>query len=630
MLRRAAGCLALCTLWSLVLVLVPAVAPTSSSGTVSAQAPSPGASLSPVTPCRLLDTREGSGQPLAAGSTISVQVSGRCAVGAGGRAASLTVTATQASAPGYVTLTAASTPRPEVSNLNYRTATTVANSAVVALSPDGAIDVYVASSVHVVIDVAGVFVDASGPTSSGRFVPAGPSRLVDTRAEGPPRAGDLVVPLPAGVASDATAVAVSVTLTNVSAPMYVTAHPNGTPRPTSSIVNSEPLERALAVTVLAPVTPAGLVVHRSAPSDVVVDLIGWFTGPSAPASTDGLFVVQAPTRVWDSRLSADPLHPGGTVERQLVPESSLAVLANVTAVDATAPAYLSAYAAGTPQPYVSMLNATWRFPQASTTIVPTSTRGAAFYGSAGMHVLVDVAGYFTGAPSVPVAGPLTPESNPMPTVGGSALFVSDSSLAVIRWNGQLGSLQGADITADLESCRRLFGVSCRGREGYAPTTAATAIATAPGTYDTVVVNVGYNDFSSTFGRGFEAVVAAARARGIPRIVWMTYRESVGYQAPANAANPENYAVYNELLRSFVASGRYPEVVLADWNGYTATRRDWLNVDGVHVTTAGARAAGHYVSRTLAYLDRRSCPAAIGGPVAPGGWCASPDATGPYG
>ena len=70
-----------------------------------------------------------------------------------------------------------------------------------------------------------------------------------------------MVPLPAGVAPDARAVAISVTVTDPTAPVYVTVHPNGVARPTSSVVNSDPLERARAVTVLAPVTPAGLVVY---------------------------------------------------------------------------------------------------------------------------------------------------------------------------------------------------------------------------------------------------------------------------------------------------------------------------------------------------------------------------------
>ena len=72
-------------------------------------------------------------------------------------------------------------------------------------------------------------------------------------------------------------------------------------------------------------------------------------------------------------------------------------------------------------------------------------------------------------------------------------------------------------------------------------TCARAVATMPGTFDTLVINVGYNDYSSTFATGFDAVVAAARSRGIARVVWLGYRETVAYQSPQGASNPEKWA-----------------------------------------------------------------------------------------
>ncbi len=99
-------------------------------------------------------------------------------------------------APGYVTLTAASAPPGRTCRISttgpprrwptrpwWRSRPTERSTSTSS------------SSVHVLVDVAGVFVDAAGPASSGRFAPSAPSRLVDTRMpEGPPRAGDLVVP----------------------------------------------------------------------------------------------------------------------------------------------------------------------------------------------------------------------------------------------------------------------------------------------------------------------------------------------------------------------------------------------------------------------------------------------------
>jgi hypothetical protein len=614
-------------------VTVAVVVHGSTVGAQSAPAPTPtsaGAAFAPVTPCRLLDTRQGAGQASAAGSTTRLNVSGRCGVVAGGTAASLTITAIAAVGSGFVTAFPAGTQRPEASNVNVDSGTTIANSAVVALSADGAIDLYVSASVHLVVDVAGVFVPVDAAVSAGRFRATAPSRLLDTRATRSRGTDDLVIPLPPGVPSYVSALAISVTIVDASQPAYLTVHPVGTPRPTASIVNTDDLHPTRAVTVLTPVSSGGLIVHRSATTDVLVDISGWFTGPGTEPGTDGLFVSEAPRRAWDSRSTNDPIHANGTVERQLLTAQMLAafpaaaVVMNVTAIDSTAPGFVSAFPAGTTRPEVSMLNVSWRRPIASMTVVGTSDRGVSFFASVGAHISVDVAGAFTGSP----AAATTPvPSNAAPTFGGRVLFVSDSSLAGIRWNGALGSLQGASFVADLESCRRLIGSSCRGREGYTPSTAVSAILYARGQFDTLVVGAGYNDYSSTFPAAFDAVVGAARARGISRIVWIDYREAVIYSSPQQASNAETFAANNRTLRSRVASGRYPEVHIADWNGYTAQHADWLTVDGVHVTDTGARAAAEYISRTLAYLERRPCPAAIGGPSAPGGWCAQPDVVG---
>ena len=496
----------------------------------------------------------------------------------------------------------------------------------VQLSPDGSIDLYVSAPVHVLIDVAGIFAEVAGPTSAGRFVPLPPARLVDTRSTGAPVAGDLAVALPAGVGRDAIAVAISVTVTDPVAPVYVTVHPAGSPRPTSSIVNSEPLERARTVTVLAPVTANGLIVYRSAPANVVIDVIGWFTGPSAPAATDGLFVVQSPTRVWDSRTTSDPLHAGGTSERVLSAQPAAAALVNVTAIDATAPGYISAFAAGTPQPYVSMLNVAWRDPMASMSIVATSTRGAAFHGSAGMHVLVDVAGVLHGSVGCGHAAAAGERDADHRWVGADGVGLLDGRHSLERADrvaaGGAASPQISNPVGGSSARRVADGRAMPPRLRPTRSQRRPAPSTWSWSLPATTISARRSRRRST---GWSA---AARARGIPRIVWLTYREPVGYQSPSEASNAANYVTYNALLRSKVASGAYPDVVLADWNAYTASRPEWFHSDGVHVDVPGAWAAGTYVSRTLAFLDRRPCPTGLGGPVAPGGWCASPDVTGP--
>ncbi len=65
---------------------------------------------------------------------------------------------------------------------------------------------------------------------------------------------------------------------------------------------------------------------------------------------------------------------------------------------------------------------------------------------AGTHVVVDVAGWFVGTP---IEATAPRGRNPLPAENERVLFVSDSSLAGIRWGGALGcGLQSVDRARD--------------------------------------------------------------------------------------------------------------------------------------------------------------------------------------
>jgi hypothetical protein len=615
---------------AVVMVLVTlASAPTASAQVAPTQASVAGSTvLSPVTPCRLFDSRETPDAGRIDASTLRIQVAGRCNVPAGARAAALNIVATDTLTPGFVAVWPSGSARPTVSSLNYIAGSVVSNSAVVEVSSGGAVDVYTHGRANVVVDITGVFVDPGGASSSGRFVPTTPARLLDTRETGQRGSSELQIPLPPGVPGDATALAVSITAVDAASGGFLTAYPAGTSRPFVSVVNTDANDRTRANLVLVPVTPNGFTVYRHMPTDVVVDFWGWFTGASDHPSTIGMFVPQAPVRVWDSRSSHDPVHAGGTVEKQLVPGDAAAVISNVTVAEPVGAGFVSVHAAGTPRPFVSSLNYRWTHPVGALTVAQTSTRGVGFHASTGAHMIVDVAGWFTGAPVAATAG-VTTNAFPPPT--SPVLVISDSAFAGIRWSNSLGYLQGAAWDARLESCRRLIGVSCSGREGYAPQTAAAELSLVPaGAYRTLVVATGYNDWSGAFPSGVDSIMTLARAKGIDRVVWLTYREQVGYVSPGGTSNQASFAANNRYLRSVLASGRYPELILADWDGYSRWSAPWFAADGVHLTIAGAPQAAMYVSRKLAHLERRPCPGAIGGPATPGGWCADPDVTGPPG
>jgi hypothetical protein len=610
------------------LVSAASAAPTVASGLAPAQVTGVGSALRPVQPCRLFDGRSTPELGRLDATTWRIQVGGRCGVATDARAVAIGIVAVEAQGSGFVTAWPSGGARPEASNLNFAPGNTVANSAVVQLGPSGSIDVFISARASLIVDVTSEFVDVGAEVNAGRFIATDPTRMVDTRQNGLRGTSKIALPLPAAVSPDATALAVTVTAVNAAAPGFLTAFPAGTSIPDASVVNTDRLNTTRASAVLLPVTPGGFVVHRSMETDVIVDVWGWFTGESAALSGEGLFVPQVPSRAWDSRSTLDPVHPGGTVERPIAPPGAAAVVVNVTALESTKAGFVSVFAAGTGRPNVSSLNYRWRQPVAALAISRVSDRGIAVFSNAGTHLLVDVAGWFTG---MPAASEQPPPPNDMSVERSDVLFIGDSSFAGIRWNGALSYLQGADFDHRLESCRRLIGASCRGREDYAPATALSELwSVTPGRYSTVVIATGYNDRSSTFRAALDAVIAATRAKGIDRVVWMTYRENVGFISPAAASNAASFALNNSVLRSAAASGAYPELILADWHGYTIARPDWLTADGVHFTTSGARAAAEYTSRVLAALERRRCPAGIGGVAMAAGWCADPDITGPPG
>ena len=233
------------------------------------------------------------------------------------------------------------------------------------------------------------------------------------------------------------------------------------------------------------------------------------------------------------------------------------------------------------------------------------------------------AGSIDGAAATPsrVAVRVDP---PMP-----AVVIGDSAISALRWvPGADNAVIGFEHTLDLESCRRLFLPSCRGREGRRPTTVFEALAEQGRKYKIVVVATGYNEGSSTMAMSFQNIVQRARALGYKQIVWWTLRADVDYVAPASLGNHITFAQSNQIVRDLLATGAYPDVVLADWNAYTAHKQDWFVTDGVHYRQLGAWAASDYLSRKMAFLQARPCPMPTSPGAVPQNPCPDADVTGP--
>jgi hypothetical protein len=582
----------------------------------------------PLSPCRLLDTRD-TGAVVAAGSTVVVATNGRCGIPAGTAAVSVTVTVTLAAGSGFVSLWPTDQARPTASVVNFTNGATRANGALVRLAANGSLSAFASAATHVVIDVGGAFVPAARATA-GRFVATTAARLLDTRlANGRLAAGGTVnVPLPAGVPPDATAVAVNITTTGLALPGFFAAFPSASARPNASVLNTDAIGQTRAASTIVPVNAGGFSVYSQNGGDVIVDLAGWFTGPSSGESSDGLFVPSTPTRLLDTRGASPlgmkvPLYRDGGVEIPGLPAAA-AVAVNVT-IDDSRPGWVAGYGAGTERPTVSSINAdAIGATVANLAIVRQSTRGIAFYAQAREHLVVDSYGYFTGEPAAAVLAPLR---NAVLVENPRVLWVGDSTMSGIRWYAQSkAAVRGHTALLELESCRRLYVPSCRGREGRVPPTATRAVQNASGVLDAVVVQTGYNDWYTNFPASFDALVAAARAKGAQQIIWLTYRTNVTYGVPgfSTGSSSGSYAVMNQVLADRVASGLYDDVVLADWNSYSRNQRSWFAADGVHFSVYGSYGTADYVSRWVAYVGGFPCPAPAvpNGPIAD--VCPNPD------
>jgi hypothetical protein len=360
---------------------------------------------------------------------IRVQITGRSGIPDNATAAVVTLTAIDLDRYNFVTIYPAGTGVPEASNLNMaRFDEAAANLATVQLGAGGAVEVDAFAACEMIVDVAGYYVPVAGAVKGGRFVSLPVARRAhDTRATGMPGGGDsVIVDVGAvGVPADATSVAINLTTTATLGWGFFTCYPLDTdvvPESSNLNVNGPGEERAAAAIVKVTTVDGvrGFKVWTYSGGHVIVDVAGYFTGPSSSSSAQGLFVAMPPLRILDTRKEGTigKLWKDWMVEAAIPGEASTgaqAIVANVTAVDTRAPGFFTVLAAGTPLQEVSNLNAdTANETIPNHVISRISTRGVAVYSQWGAHVLIDMAGWYTGTPEFPTVLWVNP---PPPAVG---------------------------------------------------------------------------------------------------------------------------------------------------------------------------------------------------------------------
>lgn len=265
-------------------------------------------------------------------------------------------------------------------------------------------------------------------TTSNDYVPLGPARVADSRpgfatvdgleASTGLRAGgstlELVLAGRGGVATDATAATLNVTVVDPAADGFVTVYPCGETQPTASNVNFT-TGATVPNAVLAKIGSAGKVcVFTSQPAHLIVDVNGFFPSTSSYRSVN-------PARVLESRPGhttvdglqqasgaaiADSVTALQIVGRAGMPADATSVALNVTVTEPVGAGYLTVYPCGTARPTASNLNYLAGSTVANLVVTRIGTGGnVCIYTQSTTHLVADINGYFPGVTSYVAVDP---------------------------------------------------------------------------------------------------------------------------------------------------------------------------------------------------------------------------------
>jgi hypothetical protein len=258
--------------------------------------------------------------------------------------------------------------------------------------------------------------DPSSPR--GEFTPLSPARIVDTRIGtggklgklGPGQSFLVQIGGAGGVpASGVSAVVMNVTVTEPTAPSYLTVWPTGVSRPSPSNLNFVPGQTVPNLVNVAVGSGNRVSVYNNAgATHVVIDVVGFYADGSGASGSR--FNSLQPVRIFDTRYGTSgvgtrPLTAGQTLRFKTsayagVPPDATAVVMNVTVTEPTSSGFLTVYPDDVGRPVASNLNFVAGLTVPNLVVVRIPANGIVdFYnfsnGAGTVHVLADVVGYYS-------------------------------------------------------------------------------------------------------------------------------------------------------------------------------------------------------------------------------------------
>ncbi len=374
--------------------------------------PLPAWQFVPLTPCRVVDTRNPDGPlggpPIQGGTSRNFPLpQGTCQIPSTATAYQLNVTVAPHASLAYLTIWPSGQPQPVVSTMNSEDGRVKANAAIVAAGTDEAVSVYASDTTDVILDISGYYVALPNPNALA-FYPLTPCRVADTRNPNGPLGGPILqggqqrdFPIlqasQCGIPDTAEAYSLNFTVVPQDTLGYLTVWPAGELQPVVSTLN----DGTGTIVANAAVIPAGtngdIDAYVTDNTNLIIDIDGYFASPGP----NGLSLyAPPPCRVLDSRMQFPGNFSGSSAINVVAtgcgaPTLAQAFVLNATVLPTSPLGYLTLWPDSEQQPFVSTLNAVDGAITSNMAIVTNVDGSIDAFASSSTYLILDISAYFS-------------------------------------------------------------------------------------------------------------------------------------------------------------------------------------------------------------------------------------------
>ena len=246
---------------------------------------------------------------------------------------------------------------------------------------------------NIFVGWSGSLTEVDGDAEGGGYAAIDATRILDTREQPGRLVADTEfrVAVPEGlVGVDATTITVNLTVTEPSAPGFITVYPCGADRPIASATNYTTGETRANVVDVPFEAGGDICLYSLVDTDAIIDVQG-FHSPS----NDSRIVPRTANRLVDTRPS-DKLEAGETRVVQVVgagkaAASATVVALNIAATETEGPGFLTVFPCGDDRPLASNLNFMADQTVSNEVFVEPGENGSVcIYSLTGTHLVVDL------------------------------------------------------------------------------------------------------------------------------------------------------------------------------------------------------------------------------------------------